>query len=358
MPSRADLRWSELKVGILIAAAAIILVLVIFALTGQSGFFTHKITLLCYLDDAGGMLPGAQVQLQGVTIGNVNSVGLVPSPPNPQYPVKVEMQVVPQSRWLRTDSLVELGTAGPLGEALINITAGTLQAPPAQNGTVLKEGPPGGINELMVSSRDVIDRANDILNQLAGIVDQVQKGQGAIGKLLYSDELYDRFDKVAGNLEVLTNNINAGQGTIGKLLSSEDTYNKVNGTLDNLNRTMDAIQNGNGTVGKMMTDPALYNNANDLIHSLQQTVDALNSGQGAMGALLTNSPTSAKLKDTLDRLNALVTTMQSGPGTIAKLLNDPKLYNELTATSAEAESLMQAIRTNPRKYLTIHLNIF
>jgi phospholipid/cholesterol/gamma-HCH transport system substrate-binding protein len=118
------------------------------------------------------------------------------------------------------------------------------------------------------------------------------------------------------------------------------------------------VQHGNGTMAKLVNDPGLYNHADQLVSSLHQTVAALNSGQGAMGALLTNSPTSAKLKDALAQLDAVLTEMQSGKGTVSKLLKDPALYNNLNNLSAETRSLIQAIRTNPKKYLTIHLDIF
>lgn len=358
MPAR-DLHWSELKVGIVVAIAAVILVLVIFTVTGQSSFFTHKITLYNYLSDAGGMLPGAEVELEGVTIGNVTAVELAPAPPNPNFPVEVTMRVTTgHERWLRTNSQVELGTNGPLGEALVNITAGTLAFPPARNGTVLPAGPPGGVNELLVSSRDVIDKANDIMIRLGQVLDQVQKGQGAIGKLLYSEELYDRFNKLGANLDTLTDNLAAGQGTIGKLMTSDDTVNKANAALDSLNHLLEQAQSGNGTAARLLTNPALYDNTLQLVNSLKQTVAALNSGQGAMGALLADTPTSQHLKDAVDRLDALIAILQSGNGSAAKFINDPALYNNLNNMSVEMRSLLQAIRTNPRKYLTIHLNIF
>lgn len=359
MPAGPGLKWSQLRVGILVATAAIILVVAIFAVTGGFTWFSPKLTLLTYVDDAGGMRAGASVNLEGVTIGNVTRIHLAERPPDPKKPVEITMQVANgHQRWLRTDSKVLLGTAGPLGETLVNIDAGTLAAPPATSGTVLQGEESTGINQLLVSTHSVIDNANLLETRIGQLLDQVQNGKGSVGQLLYSNELYDRFNGIAANLQTLTQNLNAGKGTAGKLLSSDELYTKLNATLDNVNGFLNAAQHGNGSMAKLLNDPTLYNNANSLMRSVQHTTDALNNGQGAIGALLTNSPTSARLKDSLDRLNTMLADLQAGRGTAGKLLKDETLYNNLNNVTTETQALIKAIRSDPKKYLTIHLNIF
>jgi len=70
------------------------------------------------------------VDLQGVRIGNVTRVHIASHPPNSTYPVRIDMQVeANHSRWLRTNSQVELGTTTFLGETIVNIRPGTSAAP-------------------------------------------------------------------------------------------------------------------------------------------------------------------------------------------------------------------------------------
>lgn len=359
MPGRNELRWSQLRVGLTVAVAVVILIFGIFAVTGGVSWFSTRLRLITYVADAGGMRTGANVNLEGVTIGNVTQIRLAENPPDPTRPVEVVMSVsTAHARWLRTDSKVVLGTAGPLGETLVNISAGTLGAPPARDGTVLQGQPSTGINALLVSSHDVVTNANLLEQRVGQLLDQIQNGKGSVGQLLYSSQLYDRFNAVALNLQQLTTNLNQGKGTAGKLLTDETLYTKLNSTLDNLNQLLDTLQHGPGTAAKLINDPTLYNQATKLMASLQHTADAVNAGQGALGALMTNSPTSDKLKDSLSRMDALLTDLQNGKGTAGKLMNDPALYNNLNQLSTETRSLIQAIRTNPKKYLTIHLNIF
>ena len=76
MPQRREIRWSELKVGLVALASVILLAITIFLITGQTGFFAETMALRTYTPDAGGLKSGGVVRLAGVDVGNVRSVGL------------------------------------------------------------------------------------------------------------------------------------------------------------------------------------------------------------------------------------------------------------------------------------------
>ena len=72
MPSRKEIRWAQLKVGILVLVGLAILVGLIFLMSGSTGgLFARKLFLRSYFDNAAGLKAGAPVTLEGVTIGNV-----------------------------------------------------------------------------------------------------------------------------------------------------------------------------------------------------------------------------------------------------------------------------------------------
>ena len=55
MPSQKQLKWSQLKVGLTVLVASITLAVLIFLMSGTGGFFTPKITLKAYFDNASGL---------------------------------------------------------------------------------------------------------------------------------------------------------------------------------------------------------------------------------------------------------------------------------------------------------------
>lgn len=359
MASRADLRWSQLKVGIVVAVAIVFLIIIVFLMTGESGIFSGNIQIRTYVNDAAGLRPGGIVNLAGVRIGNVTGVHLSAHPPEPGKPVQVDMSVSKnEAAWLRQDSVAELGAVNPLGETMVNIYRGTSNSPPAKDGTVLQSRVATGISELLVSTHSVLQNANDIVQRLGQLLDQIQNGQGSIGKLIYSEDLYDRFDAVAKNIQSLTHAMASGQGTVGKLVYSDELYTKLNTTLDRLNDTLNRITTGNGTLAKLVNDPSLYNNANRLVSHLDQTADSINNGHGTIGMLLRDQQMANKLRDTTGRLDALLAGLQQGKGTIGQLMVNPTLYNQFQELATETRTMVKAFRQHPKKYLTIQLKIF
>src|SRR6202161_3230321 len=122
LPSQKQLKWSQLRVGLTVVAASVTLMVLIFVMSGTGGWFTQKITIRSYFDNAGGLREGAPVRLQGVDIGNVSGMRVVSDPSRRQTPVEIIMKVNTKYRGsLRKDSVTLLATAGVLGETYIDI---------------------------------------------------------------------------------------------------------------------------------------------------------------------------------------------------------------------------------------------
>jgi phospholipid/cholesterol/gamma-HCH transport system substrate-binding protein len=79
VPSQKQVKWSQLKVGITVLVASVTLAVLIFLMSGTGGLFTKKILIKSYFDNASGLRVGAPVRLQGVDIGNVTGIRIVPN---------------------------------------------------------------------------------------------------------------------------------------------------------------------------------------------------------------------------------------------------------------------------------------
>jgi len=95
MPSQQEVRWSQLKVGVIVLVATVILVTLLFLMTSSAGLgvFSHKLTIYTYFENSAGLKPGAAVNLQGVTIGTVKTVTVVSAPDRKLTPVRVVMKL-------------------------------------------------------------------------------------------------------------------------------------------------------------------------------------------------------------------------------------------------------------------------
>src|SRR2546422_7134272 len=92
MAQRRSLAWTELRVGILVITSFALLALGIFFIGGSSGFLTPKDNGFSYFQNANKLKAGAEVQLEGVTIGNVRK-GSISTQADPEKDGEVEMRV-------------------------------------------------------------------------------------------------------------------------------------------------------------------------------------------------------------------------------------------------------------------------
>jgi phospholipid/cholesterol/gamma-HCH transport system substrate-binding protein len=355
--SQKQLRWSELRVGLTVIFASIVLIILIFLMTGSTGLFTHKITLYSYFDNASGLRVGAPVRLEGVDIGNVKAIRVVAG--RGLTPVEVVMTVSTRFKdAVRTDSTAELSTQGVLGETFVDIDSRAAHGPPAQDGAVLPIHERPDLTDMVRASQSTLQNIQALLGRVDNIVSFIQSGQGSVGKLIYDEALYNRLNATLAEFQKVATAVSQGQGSLGKLIVNDDIYNRLNASVDKLNAVLDQVNSGQGTIGKFLRDPAIYDNANQTIAKANQLMADVNAGKGAVGLALKDQAFAAKVNDTVNKLNALATQLNSGQGTVGKLIKDPTMYENTNRLLTETRDLIAAIRKNPKKYLTIRLKVF
>ena len=359
MPSQKQLKWSQLRVGITVIVASLVLGLLLFLMSGTGGYFTKRITLSSYFDNAEGLRVGAPVRLSGVDIGNVSKILIVRDKDKQLTPVKIVMKVSTKYSFnLRRDTRTVLETAGVLGETFMDMDSSQAIGPPAQDGDTLPTLIHPDFNEVVRSSQSTLQNMDALLKRADRILAFAESGKGSLGKLIYDPTLYDRFSETVAELKTVVDEIAKGQGSLGQLINSNDAYNKFVATLDKMNGVVDDLQQGKGTAGKFLKDPSLYNNANDTIANLKKVSEDLNAGKGTAGRLLKDEELGKKIDTTMTKLAALTSDLEAGKGTAGKLFKDDTLYNNLNEMLVESRNLVKAIRENPKKYLSIKLHVF
>lgn len=326
-------------------------------MTGTTGLFTRKLTLFVYVDNAGGLRGGAPVRLEGVDVGNVIGIRVVPN--RSPYPVEIKMKVSSKyADFIKTDSVVMLSTAGVLGETFVDIDSRSAKGRQVQDGTTLQAQDVPDLQDVVRASQGTLQNVDILLKRADRIFAAIESGQGSVGKLIYDKSLYTNLNSSVVELQGILNDINNGRGSIGKLLKDEEMYQKLNTSIDKLNGIVTDIDSGKGTVGKLIKDPELYNNLNQTVAKANQLVDNVNQGKGALGKFASDPVFAQKLEKTVDNLNSITTRLDSGEGSAGMILRNPSLYNNADQMLLESRKLVQAIRENPKKYLTIRFRIF
>jgi phospholipid/cholesterol/gamma-HCH transport system substrate-binding protein len=357
LPSQKQLKWSQLRVGLTVLIASVTLGVLIFLMSGTGGWFTRKITLRSYFDNAGGLREGAPVRLAGVDIGNVTDIRIVED--KPATPVEVTMKVNTRySRSLRKDSVTLLSTAGILGETFVDVDSATAKGPLANSGDTLPARDQPQIEDVVRASQGTLQNMDALLKRVDRIMSFIESGQGSIGKVIYDPSLYNQLNATVSEFKGLVDDIQSGKGSIGPLITSDEAYKKVIGTIDKLNAMVDDLQQGKGTAGKLLKDPELFDNANKAIANVRQLTDDINAGKGAIGTMTHDQEFAARLKTLMTNLSELSDHLEKGEGTAGMLFKDPALYNNSNQMLVETRELVKSIREDPKKYLTFRVKVF
>ena len=361
MPSQQEVKWSQLKVGLIVLASIALLSTLLFLMTSSSGLsvFSHKIYVTAYFSNSNGLKVGAPVGLEGVTIGDVKSVTVCTDPDRKLTPVKVELKLDPRFRSsLHTDSKASLSTVGVLGDTIVDINSRTAVGPELKTGDELKTLQTPNLDDVVKASEGTIESLNLILTKVDSITTSIDNGTGTVGKFIRDPQLYEEAEASVAQLQKLTRNLNKGKGSMGKLMQDDELYNRLNDTASKLDEIATELNDGKGTAGKLLKDDSLYNNLNSTVKHADSLLAEADAGKGAVGLMIKDPAFASKLDHTVTQLNELLTNVNAGKGTFGKLATDDTAYTNLNTLLTSSSGLVGDIRKDPKKYLVIRLKIF
>ena len=381
MPQPQKSAFAGLRVGLLVLAAIGILILTIFAVSGDITLFRKKTIVRTFMSNVDGLHKGAEVRLSGVKIGSVTNINF-----NPQIPadekapdlIEIVMEIngkiseVEAIQRIRTDSIAVLKGAGVLGDNIIDISPGTTKGQAIQNNAVIKSYANKSVGDIINASKTAMDNLNVITDNIKDVTANIKQGEGSIGRFLKDDTIYTNLNKTVLQTQALMESIRKGEGTAGKIISDPALYNKANdlvtsfkATSEQLQVTLAEVQAGKGTVGKLLKDEALYNRAQSLITKFEATADKLdatiakvNRGEGTVGKLLHEEKLYEEFRESVAKIRTLTEGLEKGEGSAGKFLKDEALYRNLNETTTEMTKLLYDLRQNPKKYLDIKVRVF
>jgi len=361
MAQRKQLTWTELRVGLFVLVGLSVLAAGIFYVTG-AGTLGPKYRLVTYLPEASLLSGGAPVRLDGVEVGNVESIRLAPRIPGKAREKDRNVEVVMRvskhyENDILTDSEASLVTEGLLGNRYVNITRGMTGLPLKDMQEV-----PGHEEKAMAQ---VVERSADVLANLQALSEEVQdlihgvkQGKGSLGKFLTDDQAYNHLNSILAKGDMMVTNVQSGQGTLGKLVASDEMYNKVDKGLDSVNVILTDVRSQKGTLGKLLYDPSFYDEAKQAMTNANAMISDVRAGKGTLGKFATDDTLYTKFKETSENLANATAKLNDNTTTAGKLFSDPKLYDNLSSLTGDLRLLVGEFRQNPKKFLRIKVSVF
>ena len=312
--------WEQVRVGtfliIVLAMGTTALVLI-----GRSGnVFGERYQLVTLVRSAAGLVPGAEVQVAGQAVGQVDRVVLIPPEDRPESGQAVALwlnvRVSVQSQ-IREDSRAQVRTQGLLGDRLIDIRPGSAGARILQDGDTLHAASSVDFDALIAEGSEAVGDLVEITSNLAELTRGMLEGEGTIGRLVTDAALYDRLVSLAGSMDTLVAVAADADGPVMRMLEDESLYLSIRSTLTSLDSVAAGVARGEGSLGRMLTTDSLY----------------------------------AALLGSITRMDSLLANLESGEGAMGRLFTDPVLYEELLKTMVDFGSLLEAVREDPERFV-------
>jgi phospholipid/cholesterol/gamma-HCH transport system substrate-binding protein len=369
MPRKGNVRFADLRVGILVLAGIGGLIVLILGVSGDISFFKRKTTLYAELPTAEGLKNGDEVRLGGVRVGTVKNVDFTEIPENASATKAVRVTMViddpDTNQRIRSDSTAVLRQLGLLGGQYVDISPGTLAGDPLMEGDVVKARQETTIQQVVASSDDLLHGFQQLSEKLNEITDTINSGKGTFGRFINDESFYLNLNKVTLEAQELVRRIREGDGTAGRLINDPRLYDDIRSTVTSLQGVVGNIQGGKGTAGKLLNDEEIYNRVNSAAARLdaasariEEITTQVASGKGTAGRLIYDEKLHQDTQAAIASMRSITERLDRGEGTAGKLLHDDQLYNNLNALSSESVKLLYDFRQNPKKYLSVKVTLF
>jgi len=239
-------RSREIRVGLVILGAMLVLAAGIFLIGSKNNLFARKTRYYVEFDSVAGLKPGSPVQLDGVDVGTIEKVVLSENPQkkdirvwiriDDDYTARIRGPVDPNALVKEQPaSRARIKTLGLLGDKFIDLNSGSPVYPPIPEEGQILAAQPTNVDALIASGEDVMDNVVEISHSLNKILARMERGEGILGQLTSDTpegrRLQGSLVGASESLERIALKVENGQGPIPRLLNAHALIGSVPGSV-------------------------------------------------------------------------------------------------------------------------------
>jgi phospholipid/cholesterol/gamma-HCH transport system substrate-binding protein len=295
----------EIKTAILVLVGALAFIFGFSYLKGAS-LFDNKKNLYVVYEDVEGLVMGAKVTINGMDVGKVTKIDILPdfSGVRVDFSMREDIQITKASE-------AYLYESGLIGGKAISIV-------PASSGAMVEDG-----DQLTAKVKPGL---TELINQqIAPLQDKIES------MLTSADSLFAGVSNVMNyetqnNLKTLINNLTLTLQSVNEISS----------------KMVNVLDQNQTTLNKTLTNMAATT------ENLEQMSDSL--------AKIRWGETAKQIESLALNLNRISQPIAQGEGSLGQLIQSDSLYQQLNASTAALEALLQDLKTNPKRY--VHFSLF
>jgi phospholipid/cholesterol/gamma-HCH transport system substrate-binding protein len=348
---KKQLRWAQVKVGIIITLALAILFFGVFFAGSIDRILYPKALIKASLRDVKGLKKGAPVWVYGIEEGSVENITL-----DPHYGTLVTIAIYRNALgYLKSDATASVLTMGLLGDKYIELNPGTSGASPLAAGEVIRGTAQIDMKEVMEAGGESMQKMNDFIGKLGNLVEKVEKSKGTLSRFLEDPSLYDNLLESSKTLSLVAKDIENGRGTLGMLVKDPSLYERLASSSKSLEAFSGKLGSGTGTLNKLLEDDLLYDRLAGAASSMEAFGKKLNSTSGTLGRLVADPTLYQNLNQASLRISSIIDRIEKGEGAAGTLIKDEEMAKDMKETVKELKRLTEDIREHPHRYFKFSL---
>lgn len=300
------------------AAFGITILIIGYSFLRGNNLFEKKTYYYAIYDKVDGLTTSDPVTLNGFAVGKVMSLDLLDDTSGRTI-AKILMK---RDIKIPVNSAFQLYSSDLLGEKAVQLVRGNSKQY-AQSGDTLQGNVAASLTEeVSMQILPVKQKAEDLLGSIdstINILKVILKGGQIESSMTNIEKATGSFEKVARNIDTL-------------IATQRQTLSRTFTNLEHITANLDS----NGE------------NITRMFENLAQLSDTLSEAN--IKEAVTN------LNKSLVELEKLLAKINNGEGTMGMLVTDKALYDNLTKSTANLESLLADLEANPKRY--VHFSLF
>jgi phospholipid/cholesterol/gamma-HCH transport system substrate-binding protein len=306
---------NETKVGVLAIIAITLLILGFNYLKGRK-LFSDDMTLYGKYESISGLTPSNPVMINGLQVGSVSKIS------NDEYMQEIIVSLnITKDIKIPTNS-VALIVPNPLSTPRVEIKLGDATTFFKTKDSIATD-----------ANKGILD---DVLSKVDPVLFEVKKAVTSLDTLIRTvNAVVD--SKAKDNIGHTLENLNRISASM--LVSTSSLEQLLNQQTGSLAKTLNNLSAVTGNLA----------NNNDKINNVMSNLDKT-TGKFAQ---LDFQKTLNTIDSTINQLQTMVSKFSNNNGTLGLMLNDPSLYKNLASTSNKLNLLLDDIRINPKRYVSI-----
>lgn len=296
------------KLGFFVLISLVLFLIAIFFIGGARDLFNPTFEIHTRFKDVNGLTRGNNVWLSGVKIGTVRRVSIASD-----SMVSVTLRIRESDRqFINKDARASISSEGLIGNTIVVIEPGRSGIPIEEDdviASVTQTGAQDIMNMLETTGQNVLVITEDIQR----ITQQLNNGEGTLGRLLNSPELADNLENTMQSLETTSQRTARVSGNINRMVNqlqqNEDgpVHTLMHDT--SFSRVYDSLLVNLRTTGR---------NINQISQELEQLSSRMNNDENALNVVLSDTTFANDLQRTMNnaaegsqRLNENMEALQS-----------------------------------------------